>query len=147
MLYTIGHGAEPFDDLLRRLLSNGVRMVLDVRSHPVSARSPHFSRPELEAELAAAGIAYRWLGDHLGGMPITPGGVSPIEEEGLLAAGITDAAALAGGATSALLCAELDPSRCHRATVLADRFEAEGLVVSHIMADGTADQHQPALDL
>jgi len=147
VLYTIGHGALPMDALLRRLQANGVRTVLDVRSQPHSSRSPHFSRPELEAELIANGIGYRWLGEHLGGKSVSPDRPAPIDDAALLSAGITEAAALARGATSALLCAELDPTHCHRHSVLADRFEAEGFPLVHILEDGSTEPHQSALDL
>ncbi|MGI9647635.1 MAG: DUF488 domain-containing protein [Acidimicrobiia bacterium] len=147
VLFTVGHGATPFYDLLRRLQSHGVRMVLDVRSQPYSSRAPHYNKSELEAELIAAGISYRWLGDRLGGKPLQPGGQVPIEDEARLAAGVTDAAGLARGATSALLCAELDPSHCHRTTPLATAFEDEGFTVVHILEDGTARTHQPTLGL
>ncbi|MBT8217734.1 MAG: DUF488 domain-containing protein [Acidimicrobiia bacterium] len=146
MLYTIGHGATTVDDLLRRLESHGVRMVLDVRSQPYS-RHPQFNKAELEAELAADGIGYRWLGVHLGGKPLRPGAAAPVDDPVLLEAGITEAAGLAAGATGALLCAELDPVHCHRATVLAPRFAAARFTVMHIYADGTAAPHQPSLDV
>ncbi len=147
MLFTIGHGALPFDDLLRRLEAHGVRTVLDVRSKPYSSRAPHYNRRELEAELIAGGISYRWLGDHLGGKPLSPDGPVPTSDPSLLAAGVTEAAGLARGATSALLCAELDPSHCHRTTELAARFEDAGFTVVHILGDGSTRTHQPTLGL
>lgn len=147
MLFTIGHGALPFDDLVRRLTDNGVRTVLDVRSQPYSSHAPQYNRVDLEAELVASGLAYRWLGEHLGGKPLVPGGAVPIEDGELLAAGVTEAAGLARGATSALLCAELDPARCHRNTVLAEQFEGHGFTVIHILDDGSTAAHQPTLDL
>jgi len=147
VLFTIGHGALPFDDLLRRLEAHGVRTVLDVRSQPYSSRAPHYNRRELEGELIADGISYRWLGDHLGGKPLQPGGRPPTDNESLLAAGITEAAGLARGATSALLCAELEPEHCHRSTVLAAQFEAAGFSVAHILSDGSTRSHQPTLGL
>ena len=84
-LYTIGHGPLPFDDLLRRLQSHGVRTVLDVRSQPHSSRVPQYGKAELEAELVAAGLSYRWLGHHLGGRPLRPDGVAPIDQPALAA--------------------------------------------------------------
>lgn len=144
-LYTIGHGALPLDDLLRRLQAHRVRAVLDVRSQPHSSRAPQYGKPQLEAELIAAGYAYRWLGTHLGGRPLRPESRAPIDDPIELAAGITEAAALAGGARTALLCAELDPAYCHRSTALADRFEDAGFTVVHILADGSLRPHQPSL--
>ena len=147
MLFTVGHGATPFYDLLRRLEGHRVRMVLDVRSQPYSSRAPHYNKRELEAELIASGISYRWLGDRLGGKPLQPGGQVPIEVEAMLAAGITEAAGLARGATRALLCAELDPAHCHRAVALAPRFETAGFTLVHILEDGAGRTHQPTLGI
>jgi uncharacterized protein (DUF488 family) len=147
VLYTIGHGATPIDDLLRRLEGHGVRTVLDVRAQPYSSRNPQFDRGELDAELAAAGISYRWLGDHLGGKPLVAGGPVPVDDPRIVAAGVTEAAGLARGATSALLCAEIDPAHCHRSTVLAARFEDAGFTVVHVLGDGSALTHQPTLGL
>ncbi len=147
MLFTIGHGALPFDDLLHRLEAHGVRTVLDVRSQPFSSRAPHYNRRGLEAELIADGISYRWLGDHLGGKPLRPDGPVPIEDPSQLAAGLTEATGLARGAISVLLCAELDPTHCHRATALAEPFEDAGFTVVHILADGSTRTHQPTLGL
>lgn len=147
MLYTIGHGALPVGELLARLQANGVRMVLDVRSQPHSSRVPELGKGELEDELVADGLAYRWMGESLGGKPLKPGGTAPVDDPVRLSAGITEAAGLARGATSALLCAELDPYGCHRFTVLADRFEQAGFRVAHILDDGSTEPHQPALAL
>lgn len=147
MLFTIGHGTLPFDDFLRNLSNHGVRTVLDVRSQPHSSHAPHYDKHELEGELVAAGISYRWLGDHLGGRPLRPGEPVPIDDPERLAAGITEATGLARGATSALLCAELDPTHCHRTIGLAPHFEDAGFTVVHILADGTARAHQPTLGL
>lgn len=146
-LFTIGHGSTPFDDLLHRLEVHGIRTVIDVRSQPYSSYAPHYSKAELDSALVAAGRAYRWLGHHLGGRPIREGGKAPIDDEVLLAAGVTEAAGLARGASSALLCAEVDPGHCHRTTALSPAFEAAGFTVRHILGDGTLRLHQPTLEL
>jgi len=147
VLFTTGHGALPIDDFLRNLNAHGVRTVLDVRAQPHSSHAPQYNKDELEGELVAAGISYRWMGDHLGGRPLRPGEPAPIDVAERLAAGVTEATGLARGATSALLCAELDPTHCHRTTALAPRFEDAGFTVVHILADGSTRTHQPTLGL
>lgn len=146
-LFTIGHGSLPFSDLLNRLEAHGVRTVLDVRSQPYSRHAPHYGKSELEAELVASGLAYRWLGHHLGGRPLTDGTAAPIDDPAVLEAGITEAAGLARGAITALLCAELDPTYCHRGRDLAPAFEADGFLVSHILADGSSHPHQQSFEI
>src|SRR5688572_14969696 len=59
-IYTIGYaGAEP-SAFLRTLQAAGVKLVLDIRAQPVS-RKKGFSKNQLAALLASAGIAYRHL--------------------------------------------------------------------------------------
>ncbi|MEE9183442.1 MAG: DUF488 domain-containing protein [Acidimicrobiia bacterium] len=146
-LFTIGHGTLDFDEFLRIVASHSIRTVIDVRSKPYSSRVPEYSRQTLAEELATAGISYRWLGDHLGGLPVREGEEAPISSPELLEAGVTEASALAQGATTVLLCSEAEPTRCHRLSVLAPRFEAAGFAVTHIRADGSLLPHQPSLDL
>lgn len=145
-IFTIGHGTLRLDEFLGLLHSQGIRTVLDVRSQPHSRTAPQYSRKELEAELNAAGLGYRWLGDRLGGRPIRDGELPPVEDPGKLEAGVTDGAALASGATCVLMCAERDPDSCHRSLAIADRFEHAGFVVRHLLSDGSVRTHQPRLD-
>lgn len=146
-LYTIGHGTLRFDEFLHLLYSHGIRMVLDVRSQPYSRNAPQYSSSALQEELAAAGLAYRWLGDRLGGRPLDESKLAPIDIPEKLDAGITEAGALATGAVSVLLCAERDPDHCHRSLTLADRFEEAGFTVRHVLSDGSTKLHQPQLGL
>lgn len=147
MLFTIGHGARSIDEFLRILNNLNIRMVIDVRSAPYSSHQPQFSKQTLREELTTAGISYRWLGDHLGGLPISDAAEAPIADQALVEAGVTEAAGLARGASSALLCAESEPSHCHRMLVLAPLFEAAGFEVIHIKPDGGLAAHQPTLGL
>lgn len=146
-LYTIGHGARGIDEFLRLLATHKIRTLIDVRSKPYSGRHPHFSKQPLSEELATDGISYRWLGDHLGGLPLGGESEAPVDDPGMVEAGIAEAAALARGATTALLCSEAEPNHCHRTLILAPLFEAAGFEVVHIRADGSLAAHQPTLDL
>lgn len=146
-LFTIGHGAREFGDFLETVTARNIRTVIDVRSVPYSSHQPEYAKQVLSEELTTSGISYRWLGDHLGGLPIRHGENAPILDPDLLEAGMTDAAALAEGTTSALLCSEAEPNRCHRLSVLAPLFGAAGFVVMHIRPDGSLLPHQPSLDL
>lgn len=66
-IYTVGHSTRSTPELIALLRDAGITGVADVRRWPVSSRHPHFSRPALDAALAAAGIAYHHLGGPLGG--------------------------------------------------------------------------------
>ena len=73
VVYTIGHGTRPLDELVAMLSAAGVQTLVDVRRFPGSRRNPQFNRGTLEAALAAAGIAYRHAVDLGGRLADEPG--------------------------------------------------------------------------
>jgi uncharacterized protein (DUF488 family) len=132
-IYSIGHGDRTTEDLIACLRSFEISVVADVRSWPRSRHHTHFDREQLEPALTTAGYLYRWLGPELGGF--RPTGYEAHMKTDLFAAGIRKLAALGRDAVTAFLCAERDPTGCHRrhiARVLADRSFA----VEHIVAPG-----------
>ena len=136
-VWTIGHGDRDFDDVARSLAAHGVRTIVDVRSQPYSKYAPDFTKGELEIAAASAGFGYRWLGDRLGGKP------PPSEEE--LTSGLEELAGLVDSTDVALLCAETDPSHCHRNSLLAPALIKRGRRVVHILPDGAAAPYQETL--
>ena len=57
-IYSIGHSDLPINTFLERLIEHGISEVMDVRSDPHSARSPHYNREELAATCFSKGITY-----------------------------------------------------------------------------------------
>jgi uncharacterized protein (DUF488 family) len=154
-IYTVGHGTSRFDPLAELLGDHGIATIVDVRSQPYSRHAPDFTKRRLEELCAAAGIGYRWMGDHLGGRPADPSLLGPdgtpdaramTRDPGFRAA-LDTVAALAAGARVALLCAEESPSGCHRSTLLAPALIDRGCRVVHLSHDGSAAPHQERLDL
>lgn len=136
-VWTVGHSSHPLDRFLELLAAVGVTAVADVRSAPYSRRFRHFNREPLRAALAEGGIAYAWLGDALGGKRGEAAG--PVPEA--VAAALDR---LADGAVRyrlALMCAEADPARCHRARLVAPMLLKRGHPVRHLLADGTVADH------
>lgn len=142
-LYTVGHAHHPLPILLGLLASHGIGLLVDVRRYPTSRIAPQYRQTPLRAALSEAGIGYLYLGREWGG---------------LLGASETDAAAQARFTAGlirlqpvlaptplALMCAEADPRRCHRAHWIAPRLQAVGHAVQHILPDGTLLSHD-ALD-
>lgn len=66
-LFSVGHSTRNLEELVMLLREAGVEAIADVRRFPASRRHPQFRREALEAELAACGIRYEWLGQSLGG--------------------------------------------------------------------------------
>ena len=141
-LWTIGYEKAAWPDFVRALRAAGVRRVLDVRDRPQSRR-PGFSKRQLEAGLAEAGIAYV----HLRALGTPPDGreanrarrwpefwriVEAKLETPEAALDLERAAAFAAEAPSCLLCYEADPSVCHRHRVGELLCERHGFTVRHL---------------
>jgi len=151
---TIGYGDRTFSDVAAALTAHGIGFIADVRSIPYSRHAPDFTRDRLLHLAAEMNLGYRWLGDRLGGRPADPalwkdGRPDPdaIAGSGGFAAGITELEGLAATSTLVLLCAELEPDGCHRATIIAPELERRGHHVVHILGDGSLVPHQPPLGL
>lgn len=140
-IFTIGHDSHDRTAFLSLLACQGVNMLVDVRSHPYSPYLPHFCKQALQASLRAWGVGYLFLGRELGGR--------------VSGRGIVDAVAFVQGVDRvmevwrqayrlALLCAEEDPRRCHRAIRIAPALLARGAKVVHIRGDGRLEPHTPA---
>uniref|UniRef100_I2Q1L3 DUF488 domain-containing protein n=1 Tax=Desulfovibrio sp. U5L TaxID=596152 RepID=I2Q1L3_9BACT len=138
-IYTIGHDHLERAAFLSLLACHGVNLLIDVRSHPVSRYMPHFSKEALEKSLRAWGVGYQFLGRELGGRG------SGIENAVSFARGVERVMdAWRQAYRLALLCAEEDPRRCHRAGRIAPALLTRGARVVHIRADGRLEPHTPA---
>jgi uncharacterized protein (DUF488 family) len=124
---TIGYEGGTVPYFISALKDAGVELVLDIRAAPVS-RKKGFSKNQLAAHLADAGIGYRHLrglGTPKRGREAARGGdiksferifLEHMEQpEALLDLG--EAIALAKAQPVCLLCLERDPAHCHRLIV------------------------------
>jgi uncharacterized protein (DUF488 family) len=127
LLATIGYEGATLAQVIAKLWTAGVTLVVDVRAI-ASSRRPGFSKNILAAGLAEAGIEYRHLralgtpkagrvAAHAGRIEdmriIYEGHLQEPEAEDALAA----AAELALHQPAALLCFEAEAAKCHRAIV------------------------------
>lgn len=152
-VFTVGHGAMDLESFVLLLERSSVKLVADVRTNPAAARLPWFERHALARELEALGLAYRWFRD-LGGWRGPTGGEQlhtalRDEAERRYAAAMNtpqfgarceEIAGLAASTNAALLCAEIDPDRCHR-LLLADKLFLLGVRVVHILGPDDARDH------
>jgi uncharacterized protein (DUF488 family) len=144
-LFTIGYEKARLADVIATLAAAGVATLIDVRDRPISRR-PGFSKNQLAAGLAEAGIGYVGL-KALGTPPegrlanrqrqwdrfwhIVDDRLATAEAQHAL----SEAAAIARSAPSCLLCYEADWHICHRARV-ADMLAARhGFSVNHLAVD------------
>ncbi len=137
-LWTIGTGHRSLDELTELLGAAAVEAVIDVRSYPRS-HLRHFCRQALEESLPAAGLAYQWLGNDLGGL--RKEGYESYMTSPRFASGLARLEALATAQPSALVCAEIDPYRCHRRLIANALTESSPWRVMHILRPGVVRLH------
>jgi uncharacterized protein (DUF488 family) len=151
-IHTIGHSNRSLPEFTELLLRAGVSAVADVRRFPQSRRNPRFEGTALAAALEKKGIVYRHL-PALGGFrePTRPDSHPALDEpllrgyaehmdspEFSVHLGRLEACALERSV--AVLCAEADPSRCHR-NLLSDALKRDGFQVLHLLGPDAVREH------
>ena len=147
-IFSIGHSDHTAEAFVALLARHGVSAVADVRAAPYSRHHPQFSKTALVATLRAAGVAYVYLGEQLGGLPAARVR-GEMQSSGYAAMAATEAfqegiARVEQGRERhriALMCAERDPIDCHRALLVGRALAGAGVGVEHIHADGATEGH------
>jgi uncharacterized protein (DUF488 family) len=145
---TIGHSTLPYERFVALLRQASVTAVADVRTAPYSRHFPQFNRDRLRDELRRDKIAYVFLGDQLGGRP---------KDKKLFRDGAADYEAMVRTANFekglervidgakkfriAMMCSEHDPLDCHRCLMVGRVLHECGVVVGHILSDGSIISH------
>ena len=149
-IYTIGHSTRELHELVALLKENGVARLADIRRFPGSRRYPHFSREALQKSLPENGITYVHFED-LGGRR-KPSGDSvntALHNEQFRAYADYMATPefqsavdrlLDSDQTTAYMCAEAVPWRCHR-NLLSDELVRRGFEVVHILGPHSRQKH------
>jgi uncharacterized protein (DUF488 family) len=110
-----------------------------VRAYPASRRHPQFNKETLRTSLEEAGIAYRWEGKALGGM--RPSYADHMQTDQFQSAARA-LSAIEGRAC--IMCAESNPSDCHR-SYISDWLVAHGERVTHLLDPGRRQEHPARL--
>jgi uncharacterized protein (DUF488 family) len=153
-IYTIGHSDHDLDRFLALVQEQGIDTVVDVRSQPYSHWVPAYNRETLRGALEAAGLAYVFMGESLGGRPadlslydadsLVPDyervAATPAFQEGIEAL-----VRLARQAAVVILCSEGDYHHCHRARLITPALLAQDVRVIHILPDGRTVEAGPEL--
>lgn len=124
MIFSIGYQGLPVPQFQAIVQDNNIDIVIDVRSKP-NGRAFQYNRNALEVMLKEMGKAYLYKGDVLGGF--TPCDLEALEW-------LTEI--IHSGKRYLLLCFEADPRTCHRHYILSRYLGANGIEVTHILADG-----------
>ena len=151
-VYTIGHSTHPIERFLQLLRMHAITVVGDVRSAPYSRMNPQFSCEPLRDTLSEAGIGYVFLGEELGARSKDPscyrhGNVDYelLACTKLFRSGLERVREGARTHRISLMCAEKDPLDCHRTILVARNLVEQGVTVSHILSDGSVENHDQAM--
>jgi uncharacterized protein (DUF488 family) len=150
-LWTIGHSNHPFEAFLDLLAQHRIELLVDVRSSPYSGYASQFNREAIGPALGQRAIAYRFLGDRLGGRTDDPQFCDPqgrvlygqLAESAGFRQGIEQLLGEIARRRVAILCGEEDPTDCHRRLLVGRVARQRGVRVVHIRGDGrlqTEDQ-------
>ena len=146
-MYTIGHSNLSTEELIERLRSYKIGVLVDVRSKPFSRYNPHFNRYVIAEDLRKAGIPYVWLGHSIGGMPddpdlLTRGKVDfdKVRASEAYQDGIEQLKKLMRLSSqfgeAVILCGEQDPTGCHRRRLIGADLVKQEIELLHIVKDG-----------
>ena len=152
-VYTIGHSNRSIDEFIQLLKQNDIRLVVDIRKIPKSLHNPQFAGDALAHSLHEAGIAYLHE-PLLGGLrharaDSTNDGWRNVSFRGFadymatddFKRGLEHLLRDAERTTTAIMCAEAVPWRCHR-TLVADALKASARRVLHIVGSGKPSAHK-----
>jgi uncharacterized protein (DUF488 family) len=151
-IYTVGHSTRSLEDLVGLLRAYGIERLVDVRTIPRSRHNPQFNRDTLAKSLRNRRIGYRHLKE-LGGLrharadsPNTGWhnasfrGFADYMQSSEFAAALTKLVELARVKTTAIMCAEAVPWRCHR-SLIGDALIVRGINVVDIYTPKSSKPH------
>ena len=142
-LHTIGYSRLTVAEVASLLHRQDVNVLVDIRSKPYSRFNPDFSRERLQKKLAEHGVTYLFLGRELGGMPLDPScyvnGRANFERMAQQPSFIEGLDRLSRGLEThrpAIMCAEKEPTECHRFLLVSRHMARRGGGIRHIKHDG-----------
>lgn len=151
-IYTIGHSTHPIEEFIAMLEASSVQQLIDIRTIPKSAHNPQFMQDALSASLSEAGIHYEYM-KNLGGLrssvknSINTGwrnksfrNYADYMQTDTFKNAIEELIMRAREKTTAIMCAEAVPWRCHRSLV-GDALFVRGVRVVDIMSRTNRKEH------
>lgn len=151
-LFTIGHSTRTITEFVNLLKAHNVKQIVDVRTIPKSRHNPQFNEGVIEKSLRKEGIDYIHLSE-LGGLrhttkdSINTGwrnksfrGYADYMATDEFEEGLKILQKLGKDKSSAIMCAEALPWRCHR-SMIADALTKKHWNVFDIMSLKTASKH------
>ena len=123
VIHSTGHSTRTISSFVSALVSNGIEILIDIRTYPTSRFQPQFSKNNLAKSLLSVGIFYDHLGRNLGGKLPNVDYDKTVRE---IAESVKD------GAVICLCCSEKDENKCHRKSMLKPSFAKLGVEMVEI---------------
>lgn len=156
MVYTIGHSTRTTSDFVLLLKQHKVEILLDIRVVPYSRFNPQYNREALSQELKKYDILYQHI-EALGGIKPTKEIMESAKSCSERSRGFGEymktiefksslhyVIGVAKSLVVALMCAESEPTKCHRRLV-ADALTNEEVEVAHIISYKELRPHSTGL--
>ena len=147
-LYTIGYASLSIEDFIDTLKKYDITALVDVRSAPYSKYKPEFKKDNLNKTLADNNIAYIFLGKFIGARVEDPacyiGGklnYDLLKETENFQTGISRILNGMKNYRIALMCAEKDPTNCHRTFLICRTLRTYPVDIQHILGEGSLENH------
>lgn len=151
-VFTIGHSTRPIEEFVQLLKQHDITQVVDIRTVPGSRHNPQYGQEALETYLEAHDIHYVYQ-KNLGGLrpkakdSINMGwhnqsfrNYADYMQTDEFTAGIKQLVELAKQNTTAIMCAEAVPWRCHRSLV-GDALLVRDIRVVDIISESIPKDH------
>ncbi|MGB7061360.1 MAG: DUF488 domain-containing protein [Candidatus Zixiibacteriota bacterium] len=129
VIYTIGTSNRSLKDFISLCREFKLQAVVDVRRFPVSTFD-HFKKDNLASHLQKRGVKYFYLGNILGGF--REKGYEEHSRTREFIGALERLEEIASGSTTAFMCAEKFPWRCHR-NIIASKLRKNEWRVIHIL--------------
>jgi uncharacterized protein (DUF488 family) len=145
VVYTIGHSNHSPDTFVRLLTEAKIEVLVDVRSNPGSPWTSYANPHDLKHILKAAGIQYLYLGGVLGGRPNDLACYNPqtgkvdyqlIQNKESFQQGLSRLLKALKKYRVCVMCAEEDPTSCHRNLLVGESLRREDVQILHIRGTG-----------
>jgi uncharacterized protein (DUF488 family) len=151
-IFTIGHSTRPVEEFIEILDIFKIRELVDVRTIPRSGHNPQFNSDALQERLRHAHIGYLHM-TGLGGLrhakKDSPNrawrnasfrGFADYMQTEEFEGSLEKLILIAEKKSTAIMCAEAVPWRCHR-SLIADALLIRGINVRHIMTANSDREH------
>jgi uncharacterized protein (DUF488 family) len=151
-IFTVGHSTRSIDEFVELILAHGVNEIVDVRSIPRSLHNPQFNSDLLSDSLEQRQIRYEHIKElgglrhmrkdspNLGWRNLSFRGFADYMATAEFSEGLESLIQIAKERSTAIMCAEAVPWRCHR-SLIGDALTKKGWMVRDIMSRTDATRH------